>query len=268
MNFAVPFMRDFEYLNEPVQLNINYKPLIKELDDFISVYQKHRINLIMHNFKEDDCKIIKALREKYPDSEIITCLPFYHKDLESILASNELPHYYNEIVTNWDRFNGFLSLDVTDIFIGEELAFSAKILSNSAKKNNKSLRSFCNVCESSWDETSSIKTFFIRPEDIDLYEGIIDTFEFYIGDNDLQRLNTFYSIYVKDKKWYGKLKEIIVGYEGNEDSRFIIPRFGEKRLNCGKICAQGEELSCHICDRIVELSETLKDKQIMVSIDK
>lgn len=267
MIFAIPFVRNFAFLDEDVQLNINYKPQIKELDNFISMYQNHRINFIMQNFSDKDGEIFSALKNKYPECEIVMCLPFYHKDLELKLTEEKIPHYYNEIVTNWDKFNGFLSLDVTDIFIGEELAFSAKILSNRAKKSGKSLRSFCNVCESSWDETPSIKTFFIRPEDIDLYDGIIDTFEFYT-EADAHKINVLYKIYTKDKRWFGKLKEIIVGYEGEEDSRFIIPRFGEKRLECGKVCAQGLDSSCHICDRIVELSETLKDQQIMVTIDK
>lgn len=265
MNFAVPFMRGFNHLDDnTVQLNINYKPEIKELDDFISMYQSHRINFIMRDFTKLDYDIFQALKEKYPDSNIVLCLPFYNKELESFLSTNGVPHYYNEIITNWDKFNGFLSLAVTDIFIGEELAFSAKILSSIAKKMEKSLRIFCNVCQSSWDATPSIKTFFIRPEDIDLYEDIIDTVEFYIGDTDVVKLNTIYDIYTKDKKWFGKLNEIIVGYEGDEDSRFIIPRFGEKRLNCEKVCVKGNQSVCRICDRIVELSQTLQDKGIFI----
>ena len=268
MNFAVPFTRDFKYINDPIQLNIVYKPEIKELDDFIALYQNHRINLIMNDFTKRDKDIILVLKEKYPDCHLVAALPFYHPELEQMLSLDGIPHYYNEIITNWDRFNGFLSLDVTDIFIGEELAFSAKILSKSAKENNKSLRVFCNVCQSSWEETPSIKTFFVRPEDIELYDGIIDTFEFYVGRDDINRLNTLYEIYTRDKSWFGKLSEIIVGYTGEEDSRFILPRFGQKRLECEKVCSHGIQPACHICDRIIELEQTLKANEIMVVVDK
>ena len=269
MNIAVPFTNNFKYMNQPVQFNINYKPEIKKLDDFIEKYGNHRINLIIKNFKsEEDIKIIKALREKYPECELISCLPFYAADLEQILVQNGLPHYYNEFITNWDRFNGFLSLDVTDIFVAEELMFSAKILSDAAKKCGKSLRAFCNVCQSSWDKTSSLKTFFIRPEDFYLYEGIIDTFEFYVDEKDATKISTLYEIYTKDKTWYGKLSQIIVGYEGAEDNRFILPRFGQKRLNCQKVCARGIHPTCHICDRIQELEQTLKAEKIAIVFDK
>ena len=264
MNFAIPFFKHFKYPEQDIQWNINYKPKIKQLDNFISTYGTHRVNLIITDFENNrDSQIVEALREKYPDIQIVICLPSYNKKLEQFLHEHQLPHYYNEFVTDWDKFNGFLSLDVTDIFVAENLVFSAKILSSRAKKNGKSLRCFCNVCQSSWDKTPSIKTFFIRPEDINLYEGIIDTFEFFT-DSDA-KINTLYEIYTKDKKWFGKLNQIITGYEGEEDSRFIVPRFGETRLNCEKRCVKAVGPTCKICDRIIELSETLKEKEIIIN---
>ena len=50
-----------------------------------------------------------------------------------------------------------------------------------AKKEEKGIhiRTFCNICQKSWQETNPLQTFFIRPEDISLYEGYIDTIEFF-----------------------------------------------------------------------------------------
>ena len=270
MGFAIPFFRNFKYLDQNIQFNINYKPDIKQLDNFISIYGTHRINLIIQKFDNKDIEIIQILKEKYPDSKIVICIPHYNPTIEQLLNQHKFQHYYNELVTMWDKFNGFLSLNVTDIFVAEDLLFSAKILSSKAKKNGKSLRCFCNVCQSSWDATPSLKTFFIRPEDISLYNQYIDTFEFYIRNNSINNLNTLYEIYTKKQKWLGRLNEIIIGYEGQEDSRFIIPKFGEKRLNCGKKCVQEIDgnLTCRICDRIMELEKTLKDKNVAVVIDK
>lgn len=271
MNFAIPFSRNFKYPDQNIQWNINYKPKIKQLDYFISNYGTHRINLIITDFELDrDCEIVQALKEKFPNTQLVMCFPQYNKDLEQELVNRELPHYYNEIVTDWDKFHGFLNLNVTDIVIGGILAFNAKILSYNAKKNYKSLRSFCNICETAWEDTPSLKTFFIRPEDIDLYKDYIDTFEFYIDPEDYSpsRINILYEIYTKDKQWFGKLKEIIVGYKSEEDSKYIIPTFGTKRLNCGKRCVEGTENTCHICDVIIDLSNTLKDKELIVAVDK
>lgn len=266
MTFAIPFSRSFKYPNQNIQWNINYKPKIKQLNDFISEYGTHRINLIITDFEyKRDCQIVLALRKKFPTTEIIMCLPQYNKELEKELTEQNLPHYYNELITDWDTFQGFLKLNVTDIFIGENLAFNAKILSLNAKKYKKSLRSFCNLCESSWEDTPSLKTFFIRPEDLDLYNNYIDTFEFFTNGINATTLNIWYEIYTKDKKWSGKLNEIIMGYKGEEDNNFIISDFGVKRLNCNKRCAQGIDPTCHICDRIIDLSKTLKERNIIVT---
>lgn len=258
MGYAIPFIRNFAYINQPgIQLNINYKPKIKELDNFLEQYGSYRINIIFSDFNQNnDPKIIKALQEKYPNSKLVLVLPYYEKELEEFLCQKNFLHYYSQLVNTWDRFQGFLKLNVTDIFIAEELCFSIKDLKEQAQKRNIDLRCYCNVCQSSWDDTPSLKTFFIRPEDIDLYKDYIDTFEFYVGQKDFARINTLYKIYEKDKRWMGPLNEIIIGYEGNEESAFILPRFGEKRLNCGKRCFKNSR--CRFCELSVETGELLK----------
>ena len=271
MNFAIPFSMNFNYADQDIQWNIKYKPKITELDSFIKAEGKKRINFIIRNidfnFNRQN-KIFKALNEKYPDTLIVMCLDYYQPKIEELLSKQAIPHYYNEIVNDWDRFHGFLSLDITDIFIGENILFNIKKANNLAKKYNKKLRCFCNLCQSSWNKTPSLKTFFIRPEDLYLYNNLIDTFEFYASDDSINKINTLYKIYTKDKEWFGKLNELIVGYEGEEDSRFILPLFGEKRLTCDKKCFKNLPPVCKICDNIVDLSETLKDAKLMIAIDK
>lgn len=271
MTFAVPFSLHFKHLSdESIELNINYKPKLKSLVDFIEEYKTHRINITISGKdiqEEENLEIVAGLLDKYKDYQLVFCIASrYNSDLEEFLQSNNIPHYYSEVITTWDRFNGFLELDVTDIFIGEDLAFSAMILSERAKKKNIALRVFCNVCQSSWAETPSIKTFFIRPEDIDLYSNFFDTFEFFYST--VSQINQFYEIYAKDKKWFGRLDEIIVGYKGETDSRFFVPDFAEKRLTCKRKCAIGIEPTCKLCDRIIELEKSLKDKDLIVQVDK
>ena len=269
MGFAIPFIRGFNYIDQNVQLNINYKPKIKELDNFIEKYGSHRINLKFPNHIQDhDIEILNALKEKYPECQLVICMQFFNEDLDKYLNKYDFPYYYNEIITTWDRFQGFLKLNVCDIFIGEDLAFDAKNASFNAKKNNKSLRCYCNVCESSWEKTPSIKTFFIRPEDLEVYENYINTFEFYTDERDLVRLNSLYKIYAKDREWYGQFKELITGFQGEEDSRYIIPRFGEQRVSCGKKCMKGIPPVCQVCDRIIELQQAFKKQGIVVSLEE
>lgn len=270
MNFAVPFMRQFKYLNDSVELNIKYKPQIKKLLNFIEVYgESHRINIEYEEFTKEDIKIFKALIEKFPNYKIIACLPSYSKDLEQLLVQNEIPHYYKIFITNWERFRGFLTLQVTDIFLAEALMFDIKNVKQAVGDKPIALRSYCNICEGSWDDTPSVKKFFIRPEDIPLYENLIDTFEFFLPEqwSTASRLNILYQVFCKEHKWFGKFNEIIVGYQGQEDSKFFVSLFGERRLTCKQRCMSQSQPTCHICDRIISLAEAFKDKNYIVEFD-
>lgn len=274
MSFAIPFHRQFKYLQDKtVQLNIKYKPSIKKLESFIDTYKEHRINIVMENEpSQEDLNILKVLIDKFINTKIIIRLPIYNENLEQTLSSRSIPHYYNEIVTTWDKFLGFLSLDITDIVIAEELGFSALFLKPLAKSKNIQLRVFCNICQSSWYKTKSLKTFFIRPEDIDLYSYYFDTFEFIYAKEkpDIHEINVLYEVYAIDKHWAGRLDEIIKEYIGEEDSRFFLPDFAEFRLKCQKKCVTRGNMSskCNMCERIGELSKVLDEKNLMIHINK
>lgn len=260
MNFAVPFKRDFKYLDdENLQFNIRYKPEKEKLKDFIEKYKNHRINFQIGEQNFYTCvKIIRDLKEEIPESSIVVAIDHYisKKEIDTLYETN-IPFYFLKTVSNLDEFHHFLKLKVSDIIIGGDLGFYIKFLSKIAKKNNIHLRAIVDFCQS-YDSLSSIKSFFIRPEDIDVYSNYIDTFDFM---HPKDRINTIYEIYAKDKKWYGQLKEIIMGYKGEEDSRFILPPFAEIRCGCKKRCLYDIKNTCKICDRIIQLGEALKKSQ-------
>lgn len=263
MNFAIPFTRKFNYFNQPnVEINIHYKPKVKELDDFISKYKQKRINLIFQEGefdKERDLPLIEAFREKYPQCELVMRMPVYFRQIQSLLAQKQLPHYYYIFANRWGIFNGLLNTSVTDIYISEDLCFSLDIIQQKVKDTNKKIRTFCNVCQTTWPEEESLRTFFIRPEDIFLYNKYIDVVEFFEAEKDKNALNTLYNLYNKGERWAGPLKEIIKGFKGDTDSYYLFSRFGEKRLDCGKRCNVS---NCSFCVQVASLANTLKQNQI------
>jgi ribosomal protein L44E len=141
-----------------------------------------------------------------------------------------------------------------------------KLISQKAKEKGKRIRCFCNICQSTWADTPSLKTFFIRPEDIPFYSNYVDTFLFAVDERDHVRINTLYKIYAKQQKWFGQLKELILRYTGEEDSRFILPIFAEKRSKCGKKCILDNP--CQICDRIVTLGDSIRAKNLIIKTSK
>ena len=50
------------------------------------------------------------------------------------------------------------------------------------------------------------------------------------------------------------------------DSRYIIPRFAETRIKCGKKCLKGGK--CQICERIMQLANSLKKANLIVAYNE
>ena len=146
------------------------------------------------------------------------------------------------------------------MYICEELGFSLDKVSKLLHDNNIKVRVFPNICQSSFSETPSIKTFFIRPEDISIYAVFVDVFEL-ISDEERQQV--LFKIY-KQEKWNGKIKEIIPTFKDSElDSKYILDTFGAIRSRCGKRCLYKPE-SCSICDRFISVADTFEKNKIII----
>jgi hypothetical protein len=99
--------------------------------------------------------------------------------------------------------------------------------------------------------------FFIRPEDVSLYEDYVDLFEIYHqGD----RTSVVYEIY-KQEQWLGNLNQIILGLKCDIMNTSIAPHFGKCRLNCNKMCYIDK---CHICPEIEKLAYAFDDAKLEI----
>ena len=264
MNFSIPYTRKFNHFDQSnVEININFKPKVAELDEFISKYKQKRINLIFEDLKdfnqEWDPDLILEFRKKYPNCDLVIRLPEYSSRIQTLLTQKQVPHYYYFFANKWEIFNGLLETSVTDIYVTEDLCFSMDIIKQKAQAKNKKIRVFCDVCQTSWPYENSLRTFFIRPEDIFLYNKYIDVVEFFDAEHNKDSLNVLYDLYNNGKRWAGPLNEIIKGFKEDTDSYYLIPYFGQKRLNCNKRCNVS---TCSFCLQVSSLANTLKQNQI------
>ena len=171
--------------------------------------------------------------------------------------------YLDIYAKDYDTLQGLIAEGVTDIYIVEEFCFDIKCAATVAHNNKVRIRVFPNVAQSSWESTPAIKKFWIRPEDTEYYENLVDTFEF-VGTPSQQ--NTLYDIYAKDMRWDGNLKNLIEGIDEDINSMCLLPRFGEKRVSCKHRCLQG--VDCQMCDIIFDLSKNLEENKIRIKIDR
>lgn len=245
--------------NKILELFTQFIPAHLNQRVIVQLIEENNIDTIVNNLK----KIISIYNEN-KDIKFDIQLPFYNQKFMEELKDTNLKYFFKAAANSWDKFTGLISQNVSDIYITDELAFELDKVAEIAHKNNIKVRVYPNVAQSRWDKLSDILKFFIRPEDIEMYEPYVDVCEFY-GDK-AQQIDTYYKIYQEDKKWFGDLQEIIIGLDSKIDSRYIIPRFAEKRIKCGKDCLKGGK--CEMCKRILDLSEQLENAHLIVQIDK
>ena len=200
---------------------------------------------------------MKSLYDKYKNIKII--FDFYNEEFLSRAQEFEIPFFFTNFVTSIDQLYGFMKYNPTDMYICEELGFFLDKVSKILHDNNIKVRVFPNICQSSFSETESIKTFFIRPEDIFIYATFVDIFELI---SDAERQETLFKIY-KQGKWFGKIKEVIPTFKGELDSKYLLGNFGMIRSKCGKRCLY-KPGSCAICDRFIEVADTFEKNKIVI----
>jgi hypothetical protein len=272
MKFAIDYQKEFKYLNDVDEINIKYRREDTTLLDFCLLHQEQRINIIIENeqdFIEHKClSFFDAVRKFHPEINFALRFSDYrNSDVKAIvkeLQEDEVKHkfYFNTYIRDWSALRGILELDVSDVYIVEDLSFELDKVAEVAHSAGAQVRIFPNVAQSSWSGTPALKQFFVRPEDTVTYEPFVDVMELIYGRPNT--FETFYKVYAIQKKWTGKLNELIIGLKDDKlDSRYILPIFAEKRIKCGKRCMKKDN-SCHICEAIEQLSYTLEEHNIII----
>ena len=260
--FCLNYYPSQKYFQNVDELKIKYRRADRTLPDFLEKYKDKSIVIdVSDSFEDIDAILLKELNEKYNNIKII--FDFYNEDFLTRAKNYNIPFFFINPVTTIDQLHGFLNFHPTDMYICEELGFSLDKIGKLLHDNNIKVRVYPNICQSSFSKTPSIKTFFIRPEDISVYSAFVDVFEL-IADE--KRQQVLFKIY-QQGKWFGKIKDLIPTYKGELDSKYILSSFGEIRCKCGKRCMYKPE-SCSICDRFLELADTLKENNIIVRKEK
>jgi hypothetical protein len=256
--FCLNYYPSQSYLKDADEFKIKYRPADRTLEDFLKTYQDKSIVIdVTNNFEEVDAQLFESLYNKYKNFKLI--IDYNNEEYLNRVKAYELPFFFSNYVTTIDQLNGLLAYHPTDMYICEELGFNLHKVSKLLHDNNVRVRVFPNICQSSFHETPSLKTFFIRPEDIPNYSAFVDVFELV---SDEKRQEVLFKIY-KQEKWFGKISEIIPTFKGDLDSRYIIANFGTIRSRCGKRCMYNPK-TCSVCDRYVEMAKTLENHKIIV----
>ena len=256
-------------LNKADEINIKSLYMGGEVEfidkNIIKRYKNKRFNFSLLTTDPEPLNFIKGIKKDFPELDIAICLDngFIHEsDLLKELRQNNIKYYFFTPAKDWDSLYGLISLGVSDVFVTEEMGFSLAAIHTITAAAGVQIRCFPNVAQSSWREGNSFKKFFIRPEDVKIYEPYVDVLEFFGAGN---REETYFNIYQK-QEWFGDLSEIIIGLDKKVDNRCIVDFFGDRRTKCEKRCLKGKP--CNICDRCAELADNLHNHAIVIQHNK
>ena len=196
--------------------------------DLVKEYPNKRYNIIVT--KEESLKTlmqqvdyIKAVANDYT----IECSDLF--TLKELLKQG-YNSYLKYPVTDWETFQGLLHLGVSDIYIDGPLGFQTKAIAK-GKKNVKIRVTPTNSPNASLMAPSA-SHFFIRPEDVSLYESAIDILD--LRSQDIEVENSLFSIYSRGTFNFN-ISELIKNVP-TEVNNIALADFAKKRLDCGQRC--------------------------------
>lgn len=201
--------------------------------DFIKEHPDKRYNVILNKWAEDDqiekvkeqIEYIKAAGADYT----ICCNTLIEAQ---VLINEGYNAYHNIPITDWEMFDTYLyQRNFSDVWIDGPLGFQIDEL--------KSITGYGGVIRAIPNQPlNGIKGFYIRPEDIYLYENGITMIEL---SNDIE-----FDIY-KRGVFNQDINLIIHGFPDSLNNSMISEEFGKHRLNCGQWCMVPSR-HCHYCD--------------------
>lgn len=264
--------KDNDLLKSIDEINIDISK-VRDLDDLKAFCEKHNtqnINLCLNNYQEAIDKklitfILNFIKKYNKDFKLKIRLPYYEKEIIDGIKKDypECKFFFKYIITNWEDLYFYNQLQVSDVYIAEELGFELDKVKNVLQTNKIKIRVFPNVAQAKWENFPELKKFWIRPEDIYLYEKYVDVCEFY---GDPKNYELYYKIYKKGK-WAGPIGEIIIDLHLEEFyNPNLLPYFSEKRLRCGRKCLKGG--LCQSCDLLFEFSKNLEKNKLKLIYKK
>lgn len=158
--------------------------------------------------------------------------------------------YLKYPISDWESFDALVDLGVSDIYVDGPLGFQMYNLRLAVKDKNILIRVSPTVSPNSSIVGSKPNSFFIRPEDLHLYEKIIDVIDFRVQNQDKE--DVLFTIY-KRGTFNHNLKDLIEDCRFNVPNLFLKPEFGRARVNCAQRCKIPGR-SCHLCDTQITLT--------------
>ena len=256
MRYAVTYDQDFRYIKEINEIIFNPKDLDgwKKMTDFIdnNIAQEQDIIINISELKQDKSFLFSILTELNKKRNIKVQIDYSWNDLDdyiSFFKENNIVFMFINVATSRNFLKTIIKAGANEIYIAGGLLHELDNISNLKNIYNFKIRTFPNVILPDAPVTI-VECGWIRPEDTEAYEKYIDVFEFY----KTPKASIYYEIY-KEKKWQGKVYEIIENCDINVFNDILPANFGNIRAICHQDCIFEK---CQYCDNTILLTNLIE----------
>lgn len=263
MKYAVRYNRSFKHFDEVEEVIFKYSASEGYIEGVTSKLEKQTQKIIISLIDIEQeinevLPILNKIKEIHDNTKVIIDF-FEQRDWINILKENNIDFFFDQFARNLAVLATMYKLGASEAYIAEDLCFELHRIQHFRTKGMK-YRVWPDIAQTSAGThgvLSQNTEFFIRPEDIELYEKFVDTMELMRSDN---RENIIYEIY-KQEQWLGNLNDIIIDFEGDVDNTTIAPFFGQQRLMCRRRCLVSR---CDICDDLEFFGKDLEKAGIEI----
>lgn len=246
-----------KYLEKADEIKFKYKDR-NTIIDYVDKYDATIILDMRVAPEEIDWNEISRLKAICQNNFIVGAV---NAEQIHICKELEIKFYFDRPVSRYEDIKDLKRLGSQYVLIEAPLFFEL----NKVKEFHVPVRLAPNVAYyDNWiPKENGLYGSWIRPEDVYLYEGLIDTIEFAANSAILEE--AYYRVYCEDKVWDANLGSFIINYGQIAGENSYIPRsFIEARLTCGQKCQSGG--SCRICDKVIQLSANKNFQERLKSI--
>lgn len=268
MQYAVAYHPRFRYFFDVDEVIFDLNDLDDKFYDTVSNHlPKTTIGVVINAEITDNLIFyqINKIHNDFPDKEIIIYLNWLHVTDEEldIVKAEGYKYIFNSPATKLSEVAAMVYRGASEVIIAEDLGFNLKLL-QPIRQSGVKIRIYPDVAQiaTRCRKLPSLTRFFVRPEDLPLYEDLIDTVEFWARDD---RLSVVYEIY-KQQQWKGLLNLVIKDLDDIDiDNTGITPYFGKARLSCKKRCAYSD---CDICSVTESLAKSFEEAEVGIIKNK
>lgn len=266
MKYAITFAKTFRYFDLIDEVIITpYKGDVEIIEYVEKTFKpEQRVILDLTELEEskissfkDMVTILRKLKEINPLITAKISITFPKEDIDE-LKDAEIPFIFMEYAENFEMFYVQKELGASDIYVTGALGFYLDKLQ--PFRDKVKLRVFPNIAQSTRGTTKLLPQlikFYIRPEDIELYQDYIDVLEIFPCKD---RTTVIYEIY-KRQQWLGKLSDIIMDLDNDIDNDVISPYFALHRIKCHQDCLLDR---CTLCQQIYSLGKKFEEAEIVL----